>query len=104
MERIEPEWEPIAHRGEVALRVLTLRRAVAEGLGPLIHPEAAYLAEVLTDDGDAHYLGFKSLSDIGVYVRAMDPRIRIAVAEDESEAALQAALDELCPPHAGALH
>jgi hypothetical protein len=87
------QWGAVAHRGQCSLRVLTLARARAEGLGAMIHREAAYLAYIDPDEGDGVYCNFVSLAAVAGWISRMEPHdVSVAVAHGEDEALLKAAL------------
>ena len=87
------QWGPVARRGECRIHIMTRARAVAEGLGPCLHREGVYLGTIIPDDGDAVHMNFTSAEFVALWLREMQPHgVTVAVASDEDEAAIFAAL------------
>jgi hypothetical protein len=90
---VRSEWGEVARRGECSLHVMTLARARQEGLGGLIHREAAYIALLEPDSGQSVYVNFTSLAAVAAWIGRMQPHdVTVAVANGEDEALLKAAL------------
>ena len=85
------QWKPVANRGELALEVLTRRRALAEGV---FLGECDFLLR-LKPDGYAEHIDIKTPNARSVqsFIQEMAPhRIEIFVSPHEDADAVRAAI------------
>jgi hypothetical protein len=97
-----PQWEAIAHRGELGLTLLTPQRARADGW--LLRPGCSLIGFIEPDGEEPLSIGFRDLARLAGFIEEMRPHDwRVVGVEGEDVEQLRCAIIELRRA-AGQLH
>jgi hypothetical protein len=83
---MNPDWKPVAHRGQLTMIAITLGRAKA--LGIPFRAEAALVGELRPDEGRPIHVSYVSVESMRAFIDEMQPRfvlVEVAPGEDRQE-------------------